>query len=515
MEKVFNEFNEKFELIGRVYSEDGIYRPDPITFTLLEGKSISQGEVVCIKHPYLENTYVFYQVVEVPLRRKAKDYEEDLVKTNKIFPDPERNYPRALAEQIGYIDPNTRELKPLLEHIRPLMEVYRPPRRIVEELLKPDENGIYLEIGKVYPHEKLPLYLDLRILLRQGLLIIGGVGTGKTTTMIALIIKLLRTCHEHGLNPHILIVDKDGEYGCNELIEIANLMNGYEKIDVNDLVLRRSYSEPEGLYKELMKFLGLHPSSTAARVLRALIETYVSERKKVELTLSMVDELISIIRKQNFSYKVKAEILDRLKEFRALLERTGVNGYSPMDIISLLKEKTVVHIDCSKAESWSEVVYKLASLFDYIYEEALKDKNFGCLLVIDEAHFYVPERGTFSPAGDAHKSMEDVLVGKIATTGARNGIVVFATTQRLSLVKKTFSTQIGQNLIAHKVEDIDLERLKEIAGPTLAEVVRILPRGYALVKATANPLKRPMIVRIEKIASPLSSTTTCLDRWRS
>jgi len=36
--------------------------------------------------------------------------------------------------------------------------------------------------------------------------------------------------------------------------------------------------------------------------------------------------------------------------------------------------------------------------------------------------------------------MEDALVGKIATTGARNGVVVFATTQRLSLVKKTFST---------------------------------------------------------------------------
>ena len=205
----------------------------------------------------------------------------------------------------------------------------------------------------------------------------------------------------------------------------------------------------------------------------------------------------------------------RLEELKNTLDKVVNHGITPLDIVNMLKEKTIVHIDCSKAESWTEVVYKLASLFNYLYDEALKDKNFGCLLVIDEAHFYVPERGTFSPAGDAHKFMEDVLVGKIATTGARNGIVVFATTQRLSLVKKTFSTQIGQNLIAHKVEDVDLERLKEIAGPTLAEVVRILPRGYALIKATANPLKRPMIVKIEKLASPLSSTTTCLDRWKN
>jgi len=271
----------EFELVGRVYSEDGVYRPDPLTFTLLEGANISQGEIVCIRHPRLENTYVFYQVVEVPLRRKAKDYEEDLIKTNKVFPDPERNYPRALAEQIGYIDPTSKELRPLLEHIKPLTEVYRPPPEAIKSLLQPDRNGVYLELGRIYPHERLPLYLDLRILLRQGLLIIGGVGTGKTTTMISLLIKLLRTCAEKGLHPHILIIDKDGEYGCYELVSLARSMLGYERVDVNDIVLRRAFTDADSLHKELLKLMGLHPASTSSRALRAVVEELISTMKRV------------------------------------------------------------------------------------------------------------------------------------------------------------------------------------------------------------------------------------------
>jgi len=58
-------------------------------------------------------------------------------------------------------------------------------------------------------------------------------------------------------------------------------------------------------------------------------------------------------------------------------------------------------------------------------------------------------------------------------------------------------------------------RLKEIVGATLANVVKILPRGYVLIRATANPIKRPIIVRIEKLATPLSALTTCIDRWGS
>ncbi len=505
--------NGEFELLGRVYSEDGVYRPNPIAFTLINGKNISQGEVVCIEHPHLGSVYVFYQVVEVPLKRKVKDYEEDLVKLNKVFLDPERNYPRALAEQIGYIDPKTHEIRPLLEHIKPLSEVYRPPKPLVEKLLRPDEKALYLEIGKLYPHEKLPLYLDLRILLRQGLLVIGGVGTGKTTTMISLLIKLLNICKNYMLKPHVLIIDKDGEYGCEELVSLANSMDGYNRIDINDLILTRMYNDARTLCNDLLASMAIHPSSGVARALRAVVESYMNENKKAELSSALIDDLITIAKNRLHDAKQLSELRKHLLSYKRYLKES-VKGISPIDIVSLLKEKTIVHIDCSQAESWYDVVSKLASLLEYIYEEALRDKNFGCLLIIDEAHFYVPERGTFNPAGDAHKLMEDILVGKIATTGARNGVVVFATTQRLSLVKKTFSTQLGQNLIAHKVEDVDLERLKEIAGTTLVDVVRILPRGYALIKATANPLKRPIIARIEKVTTPLSASTTCLDRWR-
>ncbi len=63
---------------------------------------------------------------------------------------------------------------------------------------------------------------------------------------------------------------------------------------------------------------------------------------------------------------------------------------------------------------------------------------------------------------------------------------------------------MGQNIIAHRVEDIDLARITEIMSD-VARRIRVLPRGWALVKALAAKLKQPLIVRIEKTATPTST----------
>lgn len=73
-------------LIGFIYSENEVYEPDTITFTVESGERIEIGDIVCIKHPSIE-TIVFYQVIEVPVRRKARDYEEDLSRIGRPLID--------------------------------------------------------------------------------------------------------------------------------------------------------------------------------------------------------------------------------------------------------------------------------------------------------------------------------------------------------------------------------------------------------------------------------------------
>jgi len=502
---------KSLEVVGRVFSEDGTYRPNELTFTLVEGKSITLGEIVCIEHPKLDNVYVFYQVIDIPLRRKVKVYEEDLVRANQPIEDPERNYPRAYAIQIGYIDPETNEVKPLLEHIRPLCEVYRPTPDMVENLLRPRSDRVYVSVGRIYPKLENELYLDLSVLLRQGLLIIGGVGTGKTTTMITMIVTLLEECVKSGLRPHLLIIDKDGEYGCEELKSIAELAGGYVYIPIDKIGFVETFTNPDALHRRLLEVMGVHPSSRLARELKSTIQQVFVNSRVVKLSEEFFEEILNRV-----PPNLKSELRGRLKVAKeVLLETSSVIEYSIDDVIELISTNAVVHVDCSSAETWDQVLRVVASLLDDIYMRALQDKSFGCLIVIDEVHFYAPEKGMFRPASEVlHERMRNTLIGKIATTGARNGVVLFVTTQRLSLVAKTLSTQVGQNLIVHRVEDVDLERLKEIAGSELVDAIRLLPRGYALVKATANPMGRPMIVRMYPKAKPLSTATTCLSRWR-
>ncbi|MEM1832115.1 MAG: hypothetical protein QXJ97_11375, partial [Desulfurococcaceae archaeon] len=84
--------------IGFVYSEEGIYEPHMISFTVEAGERVEIGDIVCIKHPS-KDVPVFYQVTEVPMRRKAGDYEEDLIRRGQPLRDDTRNYPRAVAKQ--------------------------------------------------------------------------------------------------------------------------------------------------------------------------------------------------------------------------------------------------------------------------------------------------------------------------------------------------------------------------------------------------------------------------------
>ena len=106
--------NYVHERLGYIYSEEGLYEPHEITFTIELNKKVEIGDIVCIEHPTKTGVPVFYQVIEVPLRRKARDYEQDLVRAGKPIYDDSRNYPRAKAKQLGYYE----NLEKIMKHER-------------------------------------------------------------------------------------------------------------------------------------------------------------------------------------------------------------------------------------------------------------------------------------------------------------------------------------------------------------------------------------------------------------
>ena len=502
--------------LGYVFSENGVYEPDEIVFTVELGARVEIGDIVCIEHPSKPGAPVFYQVFEVPLRRKARDYEEDLVRAGNPLIDESRNYPRARAKQIGYIEDvgkllsgkvTADELLMLIEHVKPLSEVYAPKHEVIEKLLEPSAPSV--EVGSIYPSWKHKLKLELPKLLRQGLLIVGGVGTGKTTTMLTLLIRIIRKIRELGGTPHILVIDKDGEYGSQELREAAGGKGNYTRIHVDEIDVLEFMSRDEYL-RELLVNLGYYDRRTKAA---KAIEVAVKNLHEESFTLTP-DYVLEKILPEIQDVKLRAEIRSRIVEWKKKFENQQLSmpKYDISDIVDLLKFKTVVHIDLSATRDFDHAFKVLTNILRKIYSEALVNERFGCIIAIDEAHLFCPEKGGITLAGDeAIRSLRDTI-HLIATTGPRNGVTPFIATQRPSLISKTITTQMGQNIIAHRVEDIDLARIEEIVGP-IARKVRVLPRGWAIVKALAAKIREPLIVRVEAETTPESTGKTAYDRF--
>ncbi len=179
------------------------------------------------------------------------------------------------------------------------------------------------------------------------------------------------------------------------------------------------------------------------------------------------------------------------------------------EAIKSIRDNTVTIIDCSSklASNQKGVMYsKCFSLFKTLLEVAQSKERFACVLVIDEAHFFVPQTSIFHPIG--FKAEVKKILQEIATIGPRNLLAPWVSTQRLAAVNKTLSTQMGQNILAFNLEDVDKNRLEEIVGRHIRNVEKLHP-GECWVKSLS--LKTPQIVRINIRDYPKSGETSFVE----
>jgi len=392
----------------------------------------------------------------------------------------------------------------LVAHIRPLSEVYSPKPGVVEKLLEP--GGPSVRLGRIYPSRAYSLKLELPRLLRQGLLVVGGVGTGKTTTMLTVLIGVLEEIRMMGGRPHVLIVDKDDEYGATQLIEEAERSGGYAEFYIDELGGAEQL-DPTLYAKRLLGALGYHDRrSKAAKHLTAAAEM-LDPSTTLQLTPEYVEK---VILPRISDAGVKMEVIRRLAEWRRRY-RPGRASTPLSSVLEELERRAVVRLVLSRIRGWDDAFVKLDALLRAVYVKALEDEGFGCIVVIDEAHLFAPEARGITLASEDHVKKLKETLHLIATTGPRNSITPFIAAQRPSLISKTITTQMEQNIVAHRVEDTDLERMEEIMGP-MARKARFLPRGWALVKALASKIREPLII-VEPRATPTSTCKSTYHRF--
>jgi DNA helicase HerA-like ATPase len=263
---------------------------------------------------------------------------------------------------------------------------------------------------------------------------------------------------------------------------------------------------PTNAYNKLRQLSG---RSANEKVMRAL---YAVAKQLEESGIQVVE----------WSQKGLAQFIERIQgdelkhEAEEIVRIALSEQYSgDVDIIEAVKNNALVHVDMSGAQSWDEIINAAREVIEECYREARSNTGFGVAIFIDEVHNFVPQSPSEGAASrQAYEQMIPVMK-LVATTGPRNGVPLFIATQRLSEADKFITTQMGQNIFAFRVEDVDLMRLRDIVGSDIAYAARTLPRGYCIYKGHALRVQRPVIAVVEKVGDVASVGRDLLTRWAS
>ncbi|KON30677.1 hypothetical protein AC482_03210, partial [miscellaneous Crenarchaeota group-15 archaeon DG-45] len=488
--------------LGHTYSPTGDYRVDEITFVLLRGREVAKGDLVYIVHPK-NGAPVVYQVTRVYPHKRVREYEEALLREGRVIQDLEDSTVHAEAYQWGWID-DSGSLRPLRYPLPPNTVVHQAEKEIIAMFTKP--SGRWKLLLGTDPSSDLNVELGVYSLIRQSCLICGAVGTGKTTTAVSMI------CRATSLSPPVrfFIVDKDGEY--------TSLIDRLGPERVLKVPWMRFFQPSDIPWEDYIAEFGWQKTWWNAKILmRALKALYAQAGTVTKVNLRRAVQYVSpeslgFTKKEDEFEGYRQQVMVAVNGSRLIPE----GDVRPLDPVELMREVRVVIMDLSQGrDTWAQKHLVVAQVLRRIFNEALENQRFGCVIVLEEAMYYAPQRGVFEIGTRDSRGKLTGVVKEIATNGGRNGVGLWIVTQRLATVEKTVVTQCANNIICHSLEDLDKQRLGEIVGEEFVRLIGDLPQGEAIVKGTALKCRFPIWVKVLPEAYPASSAVTPMNRFLS
>lgn len=163
--------------------------------------------------------------------------------------------------------------------------------------------------------------------------------------------------------------------------------------------------------------------------------------------------------------KVQQLVIDLEGEFSSLRERfdyvlAGKGGDTPADPTSAgLLARKLLELNVSAIIDLYELHYDERKRFVRLFLEAMinapKELWHPCLVVLDEAHVFCPERGQSEAAA---------AVIDLATRGRKRGYCAVLATQRLAKLHKDAAAECNNKLIGRCSIDVDMKRASEELG---------------------------------------------------
>ncbi|EJL6848571.1 ATP-binding protein [Vibrio cholerae] len=416
----------------------------------------------------------------------------------------------------------------------PQQTIYLTPKSELR-FIYGDAKGAVIQLGEHVGSGGAPCYAELNELLGKHTAILGSTGAGKSGTVAAVIHSILErgqiANHEHW-HPQIIILDPHNEYG--------KAFPAHQRLSTDEGSLRLPYWLLD-LEESLSLFIGkteFAATSQSNIVKNALIA--VREQAAEQLGLDMnqltvdspipyiigdssgldhfgkkdgelyTDGLIGAINQQRPSgtnkkdhedySKVIRKIDSLLKDGRLKFMMESWDGDKdplPAIVNQFLTQKATVQIvDLSgvpnevagvASAAIARIVFQLK-----VWQTEAERQNSPVLLVCEEAHRYVPNRG------EAQYEAAQSAIRRIAKEGRKYGVGLLLVSQRPSEVEATVLSQCNSWIVLRITNDSDREHVRSVLPDSMSGLTKMLSglrRQEAIFVGQAATLPTRVMIR--------------------
>ena len=440
----------------------------------------------------------------------------------------------------------------------PQQGLYLTPRNELADVFGRG-GDLSLELGEHVGSGGTPCYLDLNELLGKHTAILGSTGAGKSSAVAAVVHSLL----QHGTNcsfplwqRRIIILDPHNEYGSafpghTRLSTVeGTLILPYWMLDLEEIIALvvgktefAATSQTNVLKNALLaarregaKVLGLKPDDITvdSRIPFRLgdptgLDTF-GQRNGVLDTVGLVGQ-INEQRPKDSKDKSKHEEFNKLiRKLESLVrdsrlafmlkpwDGTKEDGQLSKVLHQFLGQGDPVCVfDLSGvpnevAGAASSVVAR--TLFSTKLWQSIEERSkTPVLLICEEAHRYVPDRG------DAQYAAARLAIQRLAKEGRKYGVALMLVSQRPSEIDSTVLSQCNSWIVLRITNESDREHVRAILPDSLVGLTKVLSglrqrEAIIVGQATALP-SRILIRKLEQHQLPRSNDISFSTGWQS
>ena len=416
----------------------------------------------------------------------------------------------------------------------PQQTIYLTPKSELR-FIYGDAKGAVIQLGEHVGSGGAPCYAELNELLGKHTAILGSTGAGKSGTVAAVIHSILErgeiANHEHW-HPQIIILDPHNEYG--------KAFPKHQRLSTDEGSLKLPYwlldlDESLSLFIGKTEFAATSQSNILKNALIAVREA-AAEQLELDKNQLTVDSPIPYIigspegldhfgfkdgalyeqgligainaqrpgnkdKKQHEDFsRVIRKVDSLLKDGRLkfMMESwDGAEDTLPTIVNQFLTQQTTVQIvDLSgvpnevagvASAAIARIVFQLK-----VWRTEAERQNSPVLLVCEEAHRYVPNRG------EAQYEAAQSAIRRIAKEGRKYGVGLLLVSQRPSEVEATVLSQCNSWIVLRITNDTDREHVRSVLPDSMSGLTKMLSglrRQEAIFVGQAATLPTRVLIR--------------------